>query len=87
MVGVILNKFSSIVVDGNLRINEGDTVSFVVDTGEMVSGVVTKICGGKNDRKLQILPDGEAHEEVWALSQIKENTLTVVVSNIDKVEE
>ncbi len=81
MVGVIVNKFSSMVVDGNLRINEGDFVTFVVDTGEQVSGEITKICGGKNDRKLQILPEGEQHEEVWSLSQIAEGTLVVTQTN------
>jgi len=86
MVQVIINKFSSIVVEGNLRINEGDSVSFVVDTGEKVSGILMKICGGKKDRKLQILPDGEQHEEVWALSQVTENTLTVTKTNVQNEE-
>jgi len=85
MVTVVLNKFSSIILDGNLRINEDDTVSFVVDTGEIVSGMVTKICGGKKDRKLQVLPEGESHEEVWALSQIKEGTLKVIRQNTENV--
>ncbi len=84
MVGVIINKFSSIILDGNLRVNEGDSVKFVVDTGESVSGIVTKICGGKNDRKFQILPDGEQHEEVWALMQMAEGTLIVTKTNLEE---
>ena len=85
MIGVIIDKFNAIIVDGNIRINEQDTVSFVTENGEVKEGTVSKIGGGKKDRKLQITTPDTDHEELWMLSQIKEGTLKVLKSAIESL--
>lgn len=67
MVGVITDKFNSIILDNNLRVNEGDWISFVTTSGEAKTGFITKIGGSKKERKFQILPDGLENEEIWSL--------------------
>jgi hypothetical protein len=67
MVGVITDKFNSIILDNNLRVNENDWISFVTTSSESKTGFITKIGGSKKERKFQILPDGAENEEIWSL--------------------
>lgn len=74
MVGVQQDKFNSIIMDGDLRIDDGDRIEFVTTSGEKKSGVLTKICGSKKERKFQMMPDGLENEEIWSVFSIDKIT-------------
>lgn len=59
-------------------IQEGDEISFVVETGEIVEGILNKISGKKEKTKLQINPFGKEYETIWSVISIKEGTLKVI---------
>jgi hypothetical protein len=60
-------------------IQEGDEIQFVVETGEIIEGVVNKISGKGEKTKLQINPFGKEYETIWSIVSIKEGTLKVIV--------
>lgn len=61
-------------------VNEGDTISFIVESGEVVEGTVTKLKGKNEKAKIQIAPLGQFKEEIWDVLSIKENSLKVINS-------
>lgn len=81
MVLVNQDMFKSVIVakeDGSdLRIDEGMRVKFVTESGEMISGTLTKISGKGEKTKLQIVPYGAQKEEIWALVVMAEGTLGI----------
>ena len=83
LVQVETDAFKSVIVmceEENVRIDEGDRVTFVPEsTGEVKIGVVTKISGKGEKTKLQILPVGSQCEEIWPLINIAENSLKLYV--------
>jgi hypothetical protein len=59
-------------------IQEGDEIRFVVETGEIIEGVLNKISGKAEKTKLQINPFGKEYEQIWSVVSIKEGTLKVI---------
>ena len=85
---VELNKsaFKSVEImkDGKvIRIDEGNTIQFSTETGEIITGILTKISGKGEKTKLQIIPKEEQKEEIWSIMVISENTLTVIENEED----
>lgn len=62
-------------------VNEGDEISFVVESGELIEGVLNKIAGKGEKTKLQINPFGKEYEQIWSIVSIKEGTLKVIEVN------
>ena len=93
MVSVKYDKSSFIILQGeekDIRVNEGDTISFTAEaSGEIITGVTTKICGSKKERLLQILPVQSECEQLWSVFSIAENSLNVIkrVNEFDEDEE
>ena len=81
MVNVKNDKFGSIIFQGkdeDLRVNEGDSISFVIEsTGELREGTLSKICGSKKERALAIHPKLAEYLETWSILSIAENSLKV----------
>jgi hypothetical protein len=59
-------------------INEGDQISFVVESGELIEGVLEKISGKGEKTKLQINPFDKEYQQIWSIVSIKEGTLKVI---------
>ena len=79
MVMVEKDAFKSIILDGKLRVDEGDTIEFVVEsTGEMKKGALLKIKGKKEKTEFEILPEMSEHKETWFLITIKEKSIKVL---------
>lgn len=82
MVNVINDVFKSVVVEGaegQLRVDEGDKIKFVVETtGVIKEGVLLKISGKGEKTKLQIMPKDNECEEVWSIVSMREKSLEVV---------
>jgi hypothetical protein len=76
MVSVEKGSFKSIIVlneDGEqIRIDEGNAVEFVTESGQAVTGTVMKIQGKGDKTKLQILPKMGEHEEIWSVVSMAE---------------
>jgi hypothetical protein len=80
MVLVSENPFKSVeveITEGTLRIDEGMKIKFVTETGELISGTLTKISGKGEKTKLQIIPYGAQKEEIWALAVLQEGSLAI----------
>ncbi|HHX67229.1 MAG TPA: hypothetical protein GX708_04120 [Gallicola sp.] len=78
MVNVVADPYKSFEVEGKngtIRINEGDNVKFVTESGEIVAGRVTKISGKGEKAKIQIVPTGAEKEEIWSLMVMVEGSL------------
>ena len=86
MIEVQRSAFKSfeIMKEGRvIRIDEGDTIQFSIETGEIITGILTKISGKEEKTKLQIVPNGEQKEEIWSIVVISEDTLTVIEDEED----
>ena len=86
MVTVNTDAFKSVEVlkgDNVIRIDEGDLINFATETGESITGRVTKISGKGEKTKLQIVPKDSQKEEIWSVLVMAEDSLTVV-NNEDK---
>ena len=80
MVLTTTNPFKSVEVEtanGVLRIDEGMKIAFAAETGEKISGTLTKISGKGEKTKLQIIPYGAQKEEIWSLSVMSEGSLHI----------
>lgn len=81
MVEVLVDTFRSVVIEGKsgepLRINEGDSIKFNTEQGELVAGVITKLSGKGEKVKIQIIPVGAEREEIWNIYTIAEGSLEV----------
>lgn len=75
MIEVLKNPFKSIIVaDENgqeLRIDEGNTIAFVNENGEVITGELIKIVGKKNIA-LTIQPPDTQRQEIWYLNDVRE---------------
>jgi len=86
MVTVNTDAFKSVEVlkgDNVIRIDEGDLINFATETGESITGRVTKISGKGEKTKLQIVPKDSQKEEIWSVLVMAEDSLSVV-NNEDK---
>lgn len=86
MVTVNTDAFKSVEVlkgDNVIRIDEGDLINFATETGESITGRVTKISGKGEKTKLQIVPKDSQKEEIWSVLVMAEDSL-IVVNNEDK---
>ena len=84
MVNVSKDAYKSVeVLNGNnvVRVDEGDLISFATETGEMISGRVTKISGKAEKTKFQIAPDNSQKEEIWSVVVMAEDSLVVLEDN------
>ena len=61
-----------------IRVDEGDSIQFALESGEKVKGRVTKISGKGEKTKLQIVPEGGQKEEIWSVLVIAEGSLSVI---------
>lgn len=80
MVLTTKNPFKSVEVEtanGVLRIDEGMKITFAAETGEKISGTLTKISGKGEKTKLQIIPYGAQKEEIWSLAVMAESSLHI----------
>lgn len=59
-------------------IEEGNQISFVVESGEIIEGILNKIKGKGEKTKLQMNPFGKEYEQIWSVVSIKEGTLKVI---------
>jgi hypothetical protein len=87
MIITVTNTFKSVEVEtteGALRIDEGMKIKFTVETGELISGTLTKISGKGEKTKLQIIPYGAQKEEIWALAVMAEGSLGIDESDDEK---
>lgn len=57
---------------------EGDQVEFVVDSGEVISGVLSKITSSNEKTKLQVKLFGSEREQICPVTSINEGTFKVV---------
>jgi len=81
MVMVSTDAFKSVeVLNGGkvVRIDEGNLINFATETGESITGRVTKISGKGEKTKLHIVPNGGQKEEIWMLLVMAEDSLKVV---------
>ena len=82
MVNVETSAFKSIEVTDEsgkiLRVDEGDTVVYATETGEEITGKLTKIIGKREKTKIQIVPQGGQKEEIWSVLVMAEGSLNVV---------
>lgn len=81
------NVFECESKHGLIKVNEGDVISFITENGEMKKGTVTKITGKKGNTKIQIKPQGMEYEEIWAVVDIKENSLFIAEDTQDNDDE
>lgn len=63
--------------EDELIVNEGDTVQFITDGGELKKGMTTKLSGKKEKAEITIAFD-DGHKETWSVCSIKEGTLKVI---------
>lgn len=81
MVTIKVNPFKSVVVtdvNGNdLRIDEGKTIKFSNDEGEVVTGILSKIVG-KKTVKFTINPPDTQRQEIWCLDDIAEGSIEII---------
>lgn len=88
MINVETSPFKSMVVtsEGNsLRVDEGDKIKFTLDTtGEIVTGLVTKLSGKGDKVKIQIMPYGSQKEEIYNVDVIAEESLVLDTDAEDK---
>lgn len=68
-------------------VNEGDQISFVVESGELIEGILNKLSGKGEKTKLQINPLGKEYEQIWSVVSIKEGTLKVIGKNVEDIDE
>ena len=60
-------------------INENDTIEFVVDSsGELKTGILTKITGKGDKTKIQVRPLLMDCEEIWSIISIREGSFKVI---------
>ena len=81
MVAVERDTYRSTVVLSKgkvVRIDEGDLINFATETGESITGRVTKISGKGEKTKLQIVPKDSQKEEIWSVVVISEDSLSVI---------
>ena len=81
MVMVSTDAFKSVeVLNGGkvVRIDEGNLINFATETGESITGRVTKISGKGEKTKLQIVPKDSQKEEIWSVMFIADDSLKVV---------
>ena len=62
--------------DDEIVLNEGDTVRFTTESGELKEGLVIKLSGKKEKVKIKIAFNDE-HEETWGICSIKEGSLEI----------
>lgn len=82
MVEVFKDTFRSVEVisaDGSaLRIDEGNTIRFTTEQGEVVEGTVKKICGKGEKVKFEIIRAGATWSEIWCVVFMQEGSLEVL---------
>ena len=84
MVTILTDAYKSVEVASKgkvVRIDEGNIINFAVETGESITGRVTKISGKGDKTKIQIIPTGEQKEEIWSVLLMVEDSLVVVNEN------
>lgn len=83
---IIWNQITIETTEGNeFIVKEGDTIQFMIDSGEIKSGMVTKLSGKKENVEISIMPD-DGHKESWKVSLIKEGTLKVIKNETEDEE-
>ena len=79
IIQVEKNPYKSIVVqdkDGeDITISEGKDIKFVLESGEVRKGRLIKLQGKDDKLKLQIMPEGEEHEEIWSMMSLVDGSL------------
>ena len=63
--------------DEEIILDEGNTVRFVTESGEVKEGLVIKLSGKKEKVKITIAFNDE-HEETWGICSIKEGSLKIL---------
>lgn len=81
MINVITDAFKSFETEDKnskvVRVDEGNTIQFALETGEVVKGKLTKISGKGDKTKLQIVPEGGQKEEIYSVLVLAEGSLSV----------
>ncbi len=73
------NVFEFVVNHTTTAVNEGDMISFVVESSaELKTGLVVKITGKSEKTKIKIIPTGQDCEEIWGVISIKDDSLQVI---------
>lgn len=82
MVEVLTDTFRSVEVATEdykpLRIDEGDTIRFTTDDGEVVEGHVDKISGKGEKVKFEITRERASWSEIWSVVAMQEGSLEVL---------
>lgn len=64
--------------EGIIVANEGDSINFVTESGEVKKGNIVKLSGKKEKTKVKfVTDDGTDHDETWGVTSIKEDTFKV----------
>ena len=72
------NVFEFEYEDKITTVNEGDTIEFVVESGELKTGVILKASGKGEKTKIKIVPTNTPCEEIWSVMDIQEGTFKVI---------
>jgi len=81
------NVFEVVSLEGKkTTIHEGNAIQFVIESGEVITGVLEKIQGKGEKTKLQINPVESECQQIWSVGSIKEDTLKVIEIGEDKEE-
>lgn len=72
--------------DKIIIVNEKDKVEFTTESGEIITGYVSKLTGKGEKTKIKLTPVGSECEQIWSVSTIKDGTLKVVTAE-DEIEE
>ena len=82
MIVVDVNPYKSVIVldeeENPILVSEGDKIEFVLESGEVKKGTVTKLNGKNEKLKIQMLNEEKTHEEIWPIISMAEGSLKLV---------
>lgn len=92
MIDIIATPYKSIEVttdEGIQTISEGDKITFITEgNSEVKVGIVTGFKGTKPEKvKIEMIPVGEGHIEIWGIVDMVEESLKLVEENNEVDEE
>lgn len=61
-----------------ITVHEGNKIKFVVESGEVIEGVVEKLAGKGTKTTIQLIPENSECKQIWSVEKIQEDTLEVI---------
>jgi len=87
VIDIIATPYKSIEItieEGDIQtISEGDKITFITEANaEVKIGIVTGFKGTKPEKvKVEMIPVGEGHTEIWGIIDMVEGSLKLVEDN------